>query len=118
MSLYSMNPQTHDFITQLPGSFEKTTNAILKLIENDIPLQISCPTMKANKNDFIDVMRWAHEHKVRAITDYIMMARYDHSTSNLANRLDANENLEYLLQNGYASRLVYGSDYPISAMEF
>ena len=91
VSLYSMNPQTHDFITQLPGSFEKTTKAILKLIENDIPLQISCPTMKANKNDFIDVMRWAHEHKVRAITDYIMMARYDHSTSNLANRLDVNE---------------------------
>ena len=91
VSLYSMNRETHDFITQLPGSFEKTTKSILKLIENDIPLQISCPTMKANKNDFGEVMKWAHEHKVRATTDYIMMARFDHSTSNLANRLDADE---------------------------
>ena len=91
VSLYSMSPQTHDFITQLPGSFEKTKKSILKLIENDIPVQISCPAMKANKNDFGEVMKWAHNHKIRATTDYIMMARYDHSTSNLANRLDVSE---------------------------
>ena len=84
VSLYSMNPEHHDYITQLPGSFEKTKNAILKLIENDIPVQISCPTMKANKDDFGDVMKWAHEHKIRATTDYIMMARYDHTNDILA----------------------------------
>jgi sulfatase maturation enzyme AslB (radical SAM superfamily) len=43
VSLYSMNPNIHDEITQMKGSFEKTKSAILKLIENDIPLQISCP---------------------------------------------------------------------------
>lgn len=91
VSLYSMNPEHHDAITKLPGSFEKTKNAILKLIDNDIPIQVSCPTMKANKDDFGDVMRWAHEHKIRAITDFIMMARYDHTTDNLSNRLDLDE---------------------------
>jgi radical SAM protein with 4Fe4S-binding SPASM domain len=73
------------------GSFYKTQNAILKLIENDIPLQISCVLMKQNKNDFIDILKWANKNKVRAITDYIMMGRYDHSTSNLDNRLTLNE---------------------------
>lgn len=91
VSLYSMNPQVHDEITQMRGSFEKTKNAILRLIENDIPLQISCPTMKQNKDDYGDVLRWAHEHKVRAVTDYIMMARYDHSADNLDNRLELKE---------------------------
>ena len=91
VSLYSMNPEHHDFITKLPGSFEKTKNSILKLIENDIPIQISCPTMKANMNDFGDVMKWAHAHKIRATTDYIIMARYDHSTDNLNNRLSLDE---------------------------
>jgi radical SAM protein with 4Fe4S-binding SPASM domain len=86
-----MKSDIHDSITKLPGSFYKTWDAILKLIENDIPLQISCPTMKQNKNCFIDVLRWAREHKVRAETDYIMMARYDHSTGNLENRLDLDE---------------------------
>jgi radical SAM protein with 4Fe4S-binding SPASM domain len=91
VSLYSMKPEVHDSITMVKGSFYKTQNAILKLIENDIPLQISCVLMKQNKNDFIDVLNWANKHKVRAITDYIMMGRYDHSTSNLDNRLSLNE---------------------------
>ena len=91
VSLYSMNPETHDAITQQKGSFVKTRDAILKLIDNDIPLQIACPTMKQNKNDFADVMKWAEEHKVRAITDYIMMEKYDHTTENLDNRLSLDE---------------------------
>jgi radical SAM protein with 4Fe4S-binding SPASM domain len=91
VSLYSMRPEVHDSVTKLPGSFYKTRDAILKLIENDIPLQISCPTMKQNKNDFVDVLKWAHEHRVRAETDYIMMARYDRTTGNLDNRLSLDE---------------------------
>lgn len=91
VSLYSMIPEHHDAITTVKGSFEKTKNAILKLIENDIPLQISCPTMKANKDDYGDVLKWAHEHKVRAVTDYIMMAEYDGETENLKNRLSLDE---------------------------
>ncbi|MFP3040274.1 radical SAM protein [Treponema primitia] len=91
VSLYSMNADIHDSITKMPGSFEKTKTAILQLIENDIPLQISCPTMKQNKDSYVDVLNWAHEHKVRAITDYIMMARYDHTTGNLDNRLSLEE---------------------------
>lgn len=91
VSLYSMIPEHHDAITKMPGSFKKTKDAILKLIENDIPLQISCPTMKENKDDYLYVQKWAHEHKVRAITDYIMMARYDHTTGNLGHRLSLDE---------------------------
>jgi len=91
VSLYSMNPEIHDSITGLKGSFYKTKDNILRLIENDIPLQISCPTMKQNKNCFAEVLKWAHEHKVRAETDFIMMARYDHTTDNLDNRLDLDD---------------------------
>jgi radical SAM protein with 4Fe4S-binding SPASM domain len=91
VSLYSMEADIHDSITQLEGSFHKTRDNILRLIENDIPLQISCPTMKQNKDSFIEVLRWAHKHKLRAETDFIMMARYDHTTDNLDNRLSLDE---------------------------
>ena len=91
VSLYSMIPEHHDAITTVKGSFEKTKNAILKCIENDIPVHVSCPTMKGNKDDYGDVLRWCHEHKIRAQTDYIMMAQYNHETSNLANRLSIEE---------------------------
>jgi radical SAM protein with 4Fe4S-binding SPASM domain len=91
VSLYSLNPDIHDSITKVRGSFQKTKNSILKLIENDIPLQISCPTMKQNKDSYADVLNWAYEHKVRAVTDYIIMARYDKSIDNLDNRLSLDE---------------------------
>ncbi|MCL2804310.1 MAG: radical SAM protein [Treponema sp.] len=91
VSLYSMKPEIHDGITKLPGSFEKTKNSILKLIENNIPLQISCPTMKQNKNCYIDVMKWARENKCRTVSDFIMMARYDGCVENLENRLSIDE---------------------------
>lgn len=91
VSLYSMNPNIHDEITQMKGSFEKTKNGILKLIENDIPLQISCPIMKQNKNSYNDVKNWAKKHKIRIVDDYVIIARYDHTTQNLNNRLSINE---------------------------
>jgi radical SAM protein with 4Fe4S-binding SPASM domain len=47
--------------------------------------------MKQNKDCYAEVLNWAHEHKLRAETDYIMMARYDHTTGNLDNRLNLEE---------------------------
>jgi radical SAM protein with 4Fe4S-binding SPASM domain len=91
VSLYSMNANIHDEITQMKGSFEKTKNAILKLIENDIPLQISCPIMKQNKNCFDDVVKWAEKYKIHVGDDYVIIARYDHTTKNLNCRLSINE---------------------------
>ncbi|MDR0758783.1 MAG: hypothetical protein LBF74_01560 [Treponema sp.] len=55
--LYSIDAEIHDSITKLPGSFVKTRDAILKLIENDIPLQISCPTMNQNKDSYVEYLR-------------------------------------------------------------
>jgi len=91
VSLYSMDSNIHDEITQMKGSFEKTKNAILKLIENDIPLQISCPIMKQNKNCYGDVIKWAKKHKIHVGEDYIIIARYNHTTQNLSCRLSINE---------------------------
>jgi len=91
VSLYSMNPDIHEDITRLEGSFEKTKNAILKLIENDIPLQISCPILKQNKDCYDDVIKWAEKHNVHAGDDYAIIARYNHTTKNLNYRLSINE---------------------------
>ena len=96
VSLYSMNPNVHDSITKVPGSWKKTYRSILCLIDNDIPLQISCPVMKQNKDSFTDVILHAEQLKVRATTDFIMMARYDKTTDNLDNRLNINETEEVI----------------------
>lgn len=90
-SLYSMNPKIHDQITKVNGSFERTKNAIEMLVASDIPVQISCPLMKANKDGYREVLEYANKLKIRAQTDYIMMAQADLDISNLANRLSLEE---------------------------
>lgn len=96
VSLYSMNPEIHDFITTVKGSFEKTKASIEKLVAADIPIQISCPIMKANRIGYEKVLDYAQKLKVKAQTDYIMMARADLDTENLANRLSLEETEELL----------------------
>lgn len=91
VSLYSMNPQIHDEITTVKGSFEKTKASIEKLHAANIPLQISCPLMKANKDGYDAVMKYAQSLKVKCQTDYIMMAQTDLNVGNLANRLTIEE---------------------------
>ena len=81
----------HDSITKLPESHAKTVSSILKLIENNIPVYISCPTMKQNKSDFREVLEWANNHKISANTDYSIMAEYDHCADNLCHRLSPKE---------------------------
>ncbi len=96
VSLYSMEPEIHDFITTVPGSFERTKSAIEKLVAADIPIQISCPIMKANRHGYVKVLDYARSLKIKAQTDYIMMARSDLDTDNLANRLSLEETEELL----------------------
>lgn len=91
VSLYSMTPQIHDSITQLEGSFELTKNAILKLKENDVPLQISCPIMKQNKNSYTDVLNWAKTHNIHVGCDYVLIGKCDHTTQNLKSRLSISD---------------------------
>ena len=96
VSLYSMDPEIHDFITTVKGSFEKTKASIEKLVAANIPVQISCPIMKANRHGYDKVLDYARSLKARANTDYIMMARADLDTENLANRLSIEETEELL----------------------
>lgn len=96
VSLYSMDPEIHDFITTVKGSFEKSKAAIEKLVAADIPVQISCPIMKANRKGYDKVLDYAKSLKIKAQTDYIMMARADLDTDNLANRLSIEETEELL----------------------
>lgn len=106
VSLYSMDSIVHDEITQMKGSFEKTKNAILELIENDIPLQISCPILKQNKNCYDEVIKWAEKHKIHVGDDYGIIASYDHTTQNLSCRLSINE-IEEVINNKVANDAKY-----------
>lgn len=61
ISLYSMNPDVHDNITNVKGSHQKTLKVIKKLRERDINLVINCPVFNINLNDYLQVDAFAKE---------------------------------------------------------
>lgn len=97
VSLYSMESKIHDAITQFPGSFVKTKQAIERLHAMNVPIQISCPTMKGNYKGYRAVIDYGVSLKCKTYTDFIMMARSDHTTDNLANRLSLDETREIIM---------------------
>lgn len=86
-SLYSMDPNVHDSITNVKGSFIKTKHAIELLHLNNIPMQINCPIMKQNIDTYNDVVKWARSMNIEASGDYMLFGSYDCSKSNLKCRL-------------------------------
>ncbi|MBR2862585.1 MAG: radical SAM protein [Bacteroidaceae bacterium] len=95
-SLYSVIPEEHDHVTQLKGSCEKTKAAIDALVAANIPVQINCPVMKSTYHSYKDVLKFAYERNCKAQTDYILMARFDFTTDNLAERLTLEQTEELL----------------------
>lgn len=90
-SIYSMDPSIHDSITKVKGSLEKTKRNFLKLKSAGIPLQISCPIMKQNKDSFDTVIDFGRENNTPVAVDYVIFSSYDHSNCNLINRLSLEE---------------------------
>lgn len=90
-SIYSMEASIHDYITKVKGSFEKTKSNLLKLKNAGIPLQISCPVIKQNKDTFNSVIAFGEENGISVAVDYVIFASYDHTNCNLVNRLSLEE---------------------------
>lgn len=95
-SIYSMNPDIHDEITQEKGSLNKTVEAILKLIENKIPVQISCPILQQNKECYNDVVNWGRAHNINVNSDFVIIGQFDHANKNLNCRLSVGDIEKYI----------------------
>ena len=111
-SIYSMDSQVHDKITGIKGSLEKTKRAVQKLVLAGIPVQISCPVMKGNKDTFFDVVRWGDHYNIGTAVQPQIFAQYDHTGRNLTHRLSANEISEAvkkMLESGYGDQWIPNS---------
>lgn len=90
-SVYSVRQEVHDAITKSSGSLRKTLRSILSLVENRIPVQISCPIMKANLEHYKEVRDWANKYNILVGYDYTIIGQYDRSNQNLSCRLNYDE---------------------------
>ncbi len=62
MSLYSVDPETHESITGVPGSFRKTMRTIELLREKDMNVRIKCLVMTVNVDNLQSVVELADKY--------------------------------------------------------
>lgn len=101
-SLYSMDYRIHDAITQKPGSWATTKQAIERLHRAGVACVISCPIMNANQDEFSGVYEYASGLGCHAQADFMIIAKMDGDTRNLACRI-SDDKIEALLK--YLSEL-------------
>ena len=101
-SIYSLDANVHDKITNIKGSLELTLNNLFKLKANGIQVRVSCVLMKQNKDSYKDLLHWSKKYNIPISIDYILFGRYDYTTDNLENRLtkkDIEEIIRYTIEN-------------------
>ena len=97
VSLYSMNPEEHDAITQSPGSWMRTMKA-LELCDNyGIHYRIASPLLKENQKAFGALKEFADTHHVRLTANAGIVAQADHGCGNLAH-VCSSEELQKVLE--------------------
>ena len=91
VSLYSMKPEELDAITQLPGSWQRTMNAILKCCEVGVACRIATPLLKENQDALPALRKFADEHHMHFVPSADIVAQADHGCGNLAHACSIEE---------------------------
>ncbi len=110
ISLYSSNSQTHDSITRLPGSFDKSVKAIKLLVDRGIFVKIKCPLMNVNIGDLEQLKRFAQQLGVGVQFNPVITAKNDGNTSTWNLRLSEEQLLTFVTDgsaSGYGKSPIY-----------
>lgn len=108
VSLYGSNAKTHDSITILQGSFERTLASIRLMLELGLKVEIAFPMMKGNFRERYEVASIAKELGCAFSPSPIITARNDGSQDTFAMRIGDEEIKDFLsdpkLAESYAGR--------------
>ena len=99
VSLYSMNSEEHDAITQLPGSWKKTMDTLLACEKAGVHCRIATPLLKINQNAFSELKKFADAHHMHLVPSADIVAQSDHGCGNLASACSADEMREVMQAN-------------------
>ena len=83
VSLYSMEPEIHDSITGVSGSWNKTMMAIRSCHDAGIDIRIATPLLRKNRESFSALIDFTKKYNMHLIPTFDIVARLDHSQANL-----------------------------------
>lgn len=96
-TLYGFSDQTHDGITKIKGSFQKTVSAIKKLVSKEICVTVAYSLLRSNRHEVFDTLQFTRMIGITLELELYINAREDHSTDNLIHRLSAHEMKDFLI---------------------
>lgn len=77
ISLYGATPEVHEYVTGIPGSFEKSIGAIEILKSNNIRVKINTSIMKCNFHQNMEIKALADRLGVQHHADPLILPKYD-----------------------------------------
>lgn len=107
ISLYGATPETHDLITQLPGSFRKTLSSVDFLTKAGIKVEIAFPLMKINFHERYLVKNLVESLGCLISPSHIITARNDGKQDTFNFRL-SDEQIRLFLEDKKLSALYAG----------
>lgn len=96
LSVYGSNAETHDGITQVPGSFDLTMRAIQLLLERNIRCIIKTPVMKENIEQIVELRDLADELGITFQYDLTIIPKHTGDLSPLQHRPTDDQMLTFL----------------------
>lgn len=97
ISLYGMDPASHEGITLVKGSFDKTMRGFRLLKERGVNVIVKSTIMKENLSQFDRLMDFSRELNTKFIYTFTVIPKIDRSKEILRHRLDEKD-LEELFQ--------------------
>ena len=91
VSLYSMEAFEHDAITKLPGSWQKTMDAIRALCEAGVHVRLATPILRENKDAADAIIAFANQIRTHVVFDCDIIGRTDHDCTNQSHALSLSE---------------------------
>jgi len=79
ISIYGINPETHDAVTHVPGSHEKSTRALTLLHERGVRVVVKSPLMHNTVDEFEGLKRLAESLDCGLVYDVSLTPRDDGS---------------------------------------
>ncbi len=88
LGVYGADPETHDGVTRVEGSFAKTWSRARRLTERNVGVAVKFVIMKTNASEVGEMIQRADAEGVAYSADTSITGRYDGTQGSLGTRID------------------------------
>jgi radical SAM protein with 4Fe4S-binding SPASM domain len=96
ISIYSVEPAVHDWVTKVPGSLERSLEGAALLRDAGITVKLNCPLMKQNVGQYKAIRALAERLGLLSGFDPMITAKNDGDTSPVALRITRKDLMQVL----------------------